>query len=115
MVPRTGGAAAERAVGQAIPDQRQRQRQVVTIFPGACTARGARHRASPAGRPRPRPVTQTASSGSNVPAWETSPWPSADTVILGQRTVFFTWKVPSARRRQILQQVLSSQAKALFR
>jgi hypothetical protein len=67
-----------------------------------------------ADRPRPRPVTRAASSGSNVLAWDTSRWPSADMVILGQRTAFFTWKVPSARRRQVLQQVLSSQAKGAF-
>src|SRR5262249_1082699 len=42
------------------------------------------------------------------------PWPSADTVILGQRAVLFTWKVPSARRGQDLRQAPSSQAKGTF-
>src|SRR5512132_818314 len=78
----------------------------VRIFPGSCTARGARHRA--------RPVARSVSSNSNAPAWDTIPRPSADTVILGRRTVFFTWKVPSARRGQDLRQDLSSQAKGTF-
>ena len=84
------------------------------IFPGSCTARGARHRASPAERPSPSPVTRAASASSNAPAWDTIPLPSADTVILGRRAVFFTWKVPLARRGQDLRQALSSQAKGTF-
>ena len=84
------------------------------IFPGSCTARGARHRASPPDRPRPRPVTRSVSPAADAPAWDTSPWPSADTVILGRRAVFFTWKVPSARCGQDPRQALSSQAKGTF-
>ena len=84
------------------------------IFPGSCTARAARHRASPAVRASPRPVTRAASASSNAPAWETRPWPSADTVILGRRAVLFTWKVPSVWCGQDPRQIPSSQAKALF-
>ena len=84
------------------------------IFPGSCTARGARHRASPAVRAPPRPVTRAASASSNAPAWETRPRPSADTVILGRRAVLFTWKVPSVWCGQDPRQIPSSQAKALF-
>src|SRR5439155_8995479 len=39
---------------------------------------------------------------------------SADTAILARRAVLFTWKVPSARSGQDLQQALSSQAKGTF-
>ena len=59
------------------------------------------------------PVARSVSSSSNVPAWDTSPWPSADTVILGQHGVLFTWKVPLPRRGQDLRQALFSQAKAM--
>jgi hypothetical protein len=44
-----------------------------TILPGSCTARGARHWASPPDRPRPRPVTRIVSHSSTAPAWDTSP------------------------------------------
>ena len=59
-------------------------------LPGSCTARGARHRASPAHRPCVQPVTRSVWVSSSAPAWDTIPFPSADTVILGWRAVFFT-------------------------
>ena len=61
-----------------------------TIFPGSWTARGARHRSSPADRPRPRPVTRSVSHSRTAPAWDTSPRPSADTATLELRALFFT-------------------------
>src|SRR5262249_42980306 len=66
----------------------------VTIFPGSCTARGARHRASPSVRPRPTPVTRAVSASTTVPASDTRPLPSADTAILARRAILFTLKVP---------------------
>ena len=84
------------------------------IFPGSCTARGARHRVKAPDRPWPRPVTRSASASSNPPACDTSPFPSADTVILERSPVFFTWKVPSVWRGQEPRQVPSSQAKGTF-
>jgi hypothetical protein len=87
----------------------------VRIFPRSCTARGAHHRASPADRTAPARLTWAASSRSNAPAWDTTPRPSADTVILGWPTVFFTRKVSSPRRGQDLRQALSSQAKVIFK
>ena len=57
------------------------------IFPGSWTARGARHRARPAARASPSPVTRSVPASSNAPAWDTRPRPSADTVILGRRAV----------------------------
>jgi hypothetical protein len=35
-------------------------------------------------------VARTVSTNTNIPAWDTSPRPSADTVILGRLAVFFT-------------------------
>ena len=59
-------------------------------LPGSCTTRGARHRARAPDRPRPSPVTRAASASSSVPAWDTSPDPSADTVILVWHAVLCT-------------------------
>jgi hypothetical protein len=75
---------------------------------------GADRRAGRRARRRQRPVTRTASASSNPPAWDTSPWPSADTVILARRAVLFTCKVPSLWCGQVLRQAPSSQAKALL-
>jgi hypothetical protein len=61
-----------------------------TIFPGSCTARGARHRASLADRPASRPVTRSAQVSSRAPAWDTTPDSSVVTAIFGRREVFFT-------------------------
>ena len=74
-----------RNISQAVPAQRQRYRQISNDLPGSCTAFAAHHRPRPAGRSWPSPVTRTASRSSNAPAWDTSPRPSADTVILGRR------------------------------
>ena len=79
----------------------------VRIFPGSCTVRRAHHRASPADRTVPSPGDLGGSSRSNAPASDTAPRPSADTVILGWHTVFFTGKVPSARHGQDLRPALS--------
>ena len=84
------------------------------IFPGSCTARGARHRARPSDRPRPRPVTRIVSHSRTAPAWDTRPRPSADTVTLVLRALFFTGKVPSAGDGQDLRQALFSQFKGTF-
>jgi hypothetical protein len=85
-----------------------------TILPGSCTARGARHRASPSDRPRPSPVTRIVSHSSTAPAWDTSPRPSAGTRTPAERALIFTWKVPSARDGQDLRQAPSSQVKGTF-
>ena len=45
----------------------------------------------------PSPVTRGVSDSRTAPAWDTRPRPSAETVILELRALFFTWKVPSAR------------------
>ena len=50
-----------------------RSRRSAMTFPGSWTARGARHRASPADRPRARPVTSIASHSKTAPACETRP------------------------------------------
>ncbi len=71
--------------GQAQPQAAAAMARSVRIFPGSCTARGARHRARAPDRPSPRPVTRAASASSSTPAWDTSPVPSADTVILARR------------------------------
>jgi integrase/recombinase XerD len=82
--PASSGWARSTAISvRQSPPRASATTRSATIFPGSCTARGARHRASPADSPRPRPVTRAASSSSSTPAWDTSPWPSADTVILG--------------------------------
>ena len=121
-----------RDTGEPIEDELARPASVVSGDEGSpCLARSAQAmtrpvrilpgRAPPAGRttgpaqqtgPFPAQVTWVASSRSNAPASDTpAPRPSADTVILGWRTVFFTRKVSSPRRRQDLPQTLSSQAK----
>jgi hypothetical protein len=84
------------------------------IFPGSCTARGPRHRASPSDRPRPRPVARIVSHSRTVPAWDTRPRPSADTVTLVLRALFFTGKVPSAGIEQDPRQALFFQVKGTF-
>ena len=61
-----------------------------TTLPGSCAARGARHRASPSARPRPRPVTRIVSYSRTAPSWDTSPLPSADTATRVLRALFFT-------------------------
>ena len=61
-----------------------------------------------------RLVTCSVLASRTAPAWEMIPDPSADTVILGRREVFFTGKVPSARCGQDLRQALFFQLKALF-
>jgi len=89
--PVSPGSARSTAISaRQSPPSASASTRSVTIFPGSCTARGARHRASPADRPRLRPVALSVSSSSNAPAWDTIPRPSADTVILGWCTVFFT-------------------------
>ena len=85
-----------------------------TIFPGSCTARGARHRASPSDRPRPRPVTRIVSHSRTAPAWDTRPFPSDDTATLAVRALFFTGKVPSAGGGQDPRQALFFQVKGTF-
>ena len=84
------------------------------IFAGSWTARGARHRASPSDRPRPRPVTRIVSHSKTPPACDTRPFPSEDTATLVVRALFFTQKVPSARDGQDSRQALSSQVKGTF-
>ena len=111
--PALAAPAAPRSARQSPPSATAAARSAM-IFPGSCTERGARHRASPADRPCPRPVTLNVSHSRTAPAWDTSPWPSADTATLELRALFFTWKVPSARSGQDLQQALSSQAKGTF-
>ena len=101
-------------VGQAVPAQRQRHRQVRDIFPGSWMARAARHRSSPSDSRRLRPVTCSTWVSSRAPAWDTIPDPSADTMTLGGRAVFFTGKVPSAGCGQDLRQALFSQFKGTF-
>jgi len=59
------------------------------IFPGSCTARLDRHRSSAAVRPRSRPVALIDWVTSSAPAWDTIPFPSADTVIFGRMAVTF--------------------------
>ena len=86
----------------------------VMIFPGSCTARGARHRASPAARPWSRPVTRSVSASSNAPAWDTMPCAVSGHGDLGAAGGIFTWKVPSARRGQDPRQALFSQVKGTF-
>jgi hypothetical protein len=61
-----------------------------TIFPGSCSARGARHRPGASRRPRFKPVTRMAWTSSAAPAWDTRPWPSADIRILGRAAVRLT-------------------------
>ena len=90
----SGCGAQHRDIGQAVPAQRQRHRQVGDDLPRVVH----RPRRPPPGqrrdRPWPRPVTRSVSASSSTPAWDTIPVPSADTVILGRRAVFCTWKVP---------------------
>jgi hypothetical protein len=89
--PASSGWARSTAISaRQSPPRASATTRSATIFPGSCTARGARHRASPADSSRPRPVTRAASNSNSAPAWDTSPWPSADTVILGRRAVLFT-------------------------
>jgi hypothetical protein len=85
-----------------------------TILPGSCTARSARHGSRAADRPRPRPVTRSVSHNKTAPAWDTRPFPSADTATRLLRALLFTWKVPSARYGQDPRQALSFQAKGTF-
>src|SRR5262249_6366548 len=93
--PPTGGGAPRPATSaRQSPPSASIIPRSVTIFPGSCTARGARHRASPSVRPRPTPVTRAVSASTTVPAWDTRPLPSADTAILARRAILFTWKVP---------------------
>ena len=107
--------AQHRDISQAVPAQPQRHGQVGNDLPGSCTARGARHRVKAPDRPWPRPVTWSASASSNPPACDTSPFPSADTVILERRPVFLhlesafglAWTGSSDKS-------LSSQAKGTF-
>ena len=89
--PASSGCARSTAISarQSPPSASVTTRSAM-IFPGSCTARGARHLASPPDRPSPRPVTRAASASSTAPAWDTSPLPSADTVIFGRRAVFCT-------------------------
>ena len=82
--------------------------------PGRGTARGARHRERPCDRPRPRPVTRIVSHSRTAPAWDTRPWPSADTATRVLRALLFTQKVPSARDGQDSRQAQSSQLKGTF-
>ncbi len=84
------------------------------IFPGSCTALGARHRASRADRPRCKPVTRAVSVSSSAPAHDTTPAPSPDTLIFARRPVVCILKVPSPRTRYDSRQVLSSQVKGTF-
>jgi hypothetical protein len=72
-------------------------------LPGVMHRPREHHRANPA-----------ASSRSNASAWDTTPRPSADTVILGWHAVFVTRKVSSPRRGQDLRKALSPQAKVIF-
>jgi len=60
------------------------------IFPGSCTARGARHRASLADSPWSSPETRRTRVSSRPPASDTTPDPPAVTVIFGRREVLFT-------------------------
>ena len=91
----SGWARSTAASARQSPPSAIAMARSVRIFPGSCTARGARHRVRAPDRPLPRPVTRAVSASSSIPAWDTSPVPSADTVILVRRTVFCTWKVPS--------------------
>ena len=84
------------------------------IFPGSCTARGARHRASPPDRPWPRPVTRAASASSNTPAWDTSPCPVSGHGDLGAARGILHLESAFGWRGQDPRQALSSQAKGTF-
>ena len=87
--PASSGCSRSTAMSarQSPPSATAAARSAMT-FPGSCTARGARHRARPSDRPRPRPVTRIVSHSSTAPAWDTRPRPSADTVTLELRALF---------------------------
>ena len=78
---------------------------------GLADAARPRHRPSACDRPRSRPVTCSVCTSSSVPAWDTRPFASADTAILGQRAILRMRKVPLARDGQDLRQAQSSQLK----
>jgi hypothetical protein len=84
------------------------------ILPGSCTARGARYRCSPADSCRSRPVTCSVRVSRTAPAWETIPDPSADTVILERRAVFFTGKCLRLMTDRTLDKPHSPSSEATF-
>jgi len=94
---KTDGRACRRVTAAAISPAQghrsaSRSRRSAMTFPGSWTARGARHRASPADRPRARPVTRIVSHSKTALACETRPRPSADTTTPSARALFLTRK-----------------------
>jgi hypothetical protein len=67
--PARAGCSRSTAISarQSPPSAAAAARSAITL-PGSWTARGARHRASPCDRPRPRPVTRIVSHSSTAPA-----------------------------------------------
>jgi hypothetical protein len=89
--PNSSGCARSTATSaRQSPPSASATTRSVTIFPGSCTARFARHRASPDDRPCARPASRAVCTSSSPPAPDTIPNPSADTVILARRPVVFT-------------------------
>jgi hypothetical protein len=84
-----------------------------TTLPGSCTARGARHRARPSDRPRPRSVTRIVSHSRTAPAWDTRPRPSADTMTRAPRALLFTGKCLRLVADRSLDKSYSSRSEAL--
>ena len=89
--PASSGCSRSTAMSarQSPPSASAAARSAMT-FPGSCTARGARHCSRPAESPPASPVTRIVSHSRTAPAWDTRPRPSADTVTLVPRALFFT-------------------------
>ena len=116
---KTDGSACRRVTAAAISPAQghrsaSRSRRSAMTFPGSWTARGARHRASPADRPRARPVTRIASHSKTAPACETRP--GRPPTPRRRRRVHYSSpeKVPSTRTGWGPRQALSSQVKGTF-
>ena len=70
-VQSTGGGLNYQRVGQAVPADRDGDRQIQQHFPGLCTASGRIHgrNAADSARSKPRPVV---ADSNTAPAWETT-------------------------------------------
>jgi hypothetical protein len=87
-------APAGRAVSRHRPGSPRRSPSITTSrsgsFPGHVLPAAPATGPGPAGRPSLSPVIRNVSASSKAPACDTSPFPSADTVILGRHAVFCT-------------------------
>ena len=89
-IPSSGCSRSTAMSARQSPPSATAAARSAMILPGSCTARGVRHRESPAERSRPRPVTRIVSHSRTAPAWDTRPRPSDDTCTLAVRALFFT-------------------------